>query len=320
MRVRVRPGTPVRAAFAALTCAAAVVSAAPESVHPGPAVRPALAAQATPRQAETPLRIEFTGDVGALYFTVAPGRGAEFEAAMLRASELLRASRTAVQREQAEGWRFFRETGAGTDTPARYILLLDPVVKGADYAMRAAAALADPEEARRLEEAYQFTQSGPVVQADYRVALSMRPESGATAPSQAARERTAAAVAGARAFTGDLGIQFNFVKAGKTDAFESAMTTVRGALAASPDPDRRRQAAGWRVLRQTAGEPAGQAVYLHLVDPVVEGADYTPSAIVAEAFDEEAVLAFTKEYSTVFARGVSLLSFALVKPGVVDFP
>ncbi len=320
MQVRVRPGTAVRAVLAALTCAAAVVSAAPEAVLPGPAVRPALAAQATPRQNETPVRIEFTGDVGALYFTVAPGRGAEFEAAMLRASELLRASRTAAQREQAEGWRFFKQTGAAPETPARYVLLLDPVVKGADYSMRAAAALTDPDDARRLEDAYRFTQSGPVVQADYRVLLSMRPEGDATASPQAARERTAAAGARARTFTGDLGIQFNFVKAAKTDAFESAMTTVRDALAASPDPDRRRQAAGWRVLRQTAGEPAGQAVYLHLVDPVVEGADYTPSAIVAEAFDQETVLAFTKEYSTVFARGVSLLSFALVKPGVVDFP
>jgi len=320
MLVRVRPGTAVRAVLAALTCAVAVVSAAPGAVLPRPAVRPALAGRATPLQPEAPVRIEFTGDVGALYFTVAPGRGAEFEAAMLRASELLRASRTAAQREQAAGWRFFTETGAGADTPARYLLLLDPVVKGADYSMRAAAALTDPEDARRLEDAYRFTQSGPVVQADYRVLLSMRPEGDAGAPPQAARERTAAAGGRARAFTGDLGIQFNFVKAGRADAFESAMTTVRGALAASPDPDRRRQAAGWRVLRQTAGEPAGQAVYLHLVDPVVEGADYTPSAIVAEAFDQETALAFTKEYSTVFARGVSLLSFALVKPGVVDFP
>ena len=320
MQVRVPPGTAVRAVLAALTCAAAVVSAAPEAALFGPAVQPALAAQATPRQMETPVRIEFTGDVGALYFTVAPGRGAEFEAAMLRASELLRASRTATQREQAEGWRFFKETGAGTDTPARYLLLLDPVVKSADYSMRAAAALTDPEEARRLEDAYRFTQSGPVVQADYLVLLSMRTESNGTPAPRSARGRGAAAGARARAFTGDLGIQFNFVKADKTEAFESAMTTVRGALAASPGPDRRRQAAGWRVLRQAAGEPAGQAVYLHLVDPVVEGADYTPSAIVAEAFDEEAVLAFTKEYSTVFAGGVSLLSFAQVKPGVVDFP
>ena len=320
MRVGVRPGTAVRAILVALTCAAAGASAAPAAAIPEPAARPVLRAQAMPRPVETQARIEFTGEVGALYFTVAAGRGAEFEAAMLRASELLRASRTATQREQAEGWRFFKETGAGTDAPARYLLLLDPVVKGADYSMRAAAALADPEDARRLEEAYQFTQSGPVVQADYRVLLSMRPESEGATSAQVSRERAAAAGARARAFTGDVGIQFNFVKADKTDAFESAMTTVRGALAASSDPDRRRQAAGWRVLRQAAGEPAGQAVYLHLVDPVVEGADYTPSAIVAEAFGQETALAFAKEYSTAFARGVSLLSFALVKPGVVDFP
>ena len=320
MRVRVRPRTAVRAILVALTFAASGVQSAPEAALPEPALRPVFPAQAVPLQTEAQARIEFTGEIGALYFTVAAGRGAEFEAAMLRASELLRGSRTATQREQAAGWRFFKETGAGTDAPARYFLLLDPVVKGADYSMRAAAALADPEDARRLEEAYRFTQSGPVVQADYRVLVSMRPESEFAASAQVPRERAVAAGASARVFTGDVGIQFNFVKADKTDAFESAMTTIRGALAASADPDRRRQAAGWRVLRQTAGEPAGQAVYLHLVDPVVEGADYTPSAIVAEAFDQETVLAFTKEYSTAFARGVSLLSFALVKPGVVDFP
>ncbi|HPK72860.1 MAG TPA: hypothetical protein PLN93_13040, partial [Vicinamibacterales bacterium] len=273
--------------------------------------------------------IEFSADIGAIYFSVGAAHAREFEAAMLRAAELLAESRVASQREQAAGWRLLRATEVADGAPLSYVLWCDPAVKGIDYSMRAVAALAEAGEARRLEDVVQLSQAGPAVQAEYRVVMAMRadasasPAAAAGAPGAADEPATQAPGSPAqrgRTFSGDVGVQFNFVKADHVEAFEASMTTLRGALAASTNPVRRAQADSWRVLRQTAGEPAGQAVYLYLVDPIVTGADYAPSAIVREALGPEEARAFAATYSTAFARGVSLLGFTLVKPGMVDSP
>ena len=115
----------------------------------------------------------------------------------------------------------------------------------------------------------------------------------------------------ARVFTGDVGILVNYVKSEKAADFEILIGKLKDALAKSERPDRRAQAAGWRVLKMTEPLPNGNVVYLFLLDPVAKDTDYSPSRILGEAFPEELADLF-KRYSDSFAGGVTLSNYKVI--------
>jgi hypothetical protein len=75
------------------------------------------------------------------------------------------------------------------------------------------------------------------------------------------------------------------VKAAATADYEAMIRVLQTALAASTDPGRRRQAAGWRVFKAAETDAKGQALYVHFVSPVVAATDYRPSAVLDELVD-----------------------------------
>jgi hypothetical protein len=80
----------------------------------------------------------------------------------------------------------------------------------------------------------------------------------------------------ALAFSSPAGLMFNQVKPDQTAAFEEGMAKLKEALAKSKDPKRQDQAKGWKVYK--AKEPmGGNVLYIFLMDPAVEGADYGSS-------------------------------------------
>jgi hypothetical protein len=131
------------------------------------------------------------------------------------------------------------------------------------------------------------------------------PQAPAAAPAQAAPPPQA------RVFTGDLGIMYNVIKPDKTADFEMVIGKLKDALAKSEKPDRKAQAAGWRVLKQADPLPNGNILYIFLIDPAVKDADYTVSRILNEVFPTEVQELF-KVYSACFAGGVTLANFQLV--------
>ena len=83
-------------------------------------------------------------------------------------------------------------------------------------------------------------------------------------------------------FNGDVGILTIAIKPDQTAAFEQLMGKVREALMKSEKPERKQQAAGWKVVKGATPMPDGNIVYMHLLDPVVKGADYGILAILYE--------------------------------------
>lgn len=75
------------------------------------------------------------------------------------------------------------------------------------------------------------------------------------------------------------------VKAAATADYEALIRELQAALAASSDPDRRRQAAGWRVFKAVEADAKGQALYVHLVSPALPAVDYRPSAVLDDLLD-----------------------------------
>jgi len=83
------------------------------------------------------------------------------------------------------------------------------------------------------------------------------------------------------------------------------MAKVSAALAASPDPARQRQAAGWKVMKIEKPLPDGNIAYVHVISPVIHEADYTVMQILYDAFPDERQ-ALYESYRDAFAANLSL--------------
>jgi hypothetical protein len=116
------------------------------------------------------------------------------------------------------------------------------------------------------------------------------------APAQAAP----AAAPSPFVFPGDAGVILNFVKADKTADFEMVLGKAKEALAKSEKPERKQQAAGWKVFKATEPGPGGAAIYVFVIDPTVKGAEYSVGNILVEGFGAEGQTLY-KTYSDAFA-------------------
>lgn len=102
----------------------------------------------------------------------------------------------------------------------------------------------------------------------------------AAAPAQAAGGQQApggqqAAGPAKTTYEGDAVIQAFSVNPDKTADYEKVMAQLKDALTKSTKPEAKQQAAGWKVYRNSTANPDGSIVYVHVIDPVVKGADYS---------------------------------------------
>jgi hypothetical protein len=89
-----------------------------------------------------------------------------------------------------------------------------------------------------------------------------------------------------REFNGDGGIILLYVEPDKTAQFEGAMQKVKEGLLKSEKPERKEQAASWKLYKAGAGA-AGQ-VYVMVIAPSVKKVDYAIGAILGETQPQEA--------------------------------
>lgn len=114
-----------------------------------------------------------------------------------------------------------------------------------------------------------------------------------------------------RVFAYDAGLVLNFVKPDKTADFEAIMGKLKEALQKSDKPERKQQAASWKVLKALEPGGNGSVLYVFVIDPAVKGADYTVSTILAEAFPTE-VQALYKQYAEAYASGQNFVNLSLI--------
>ena len=88
------------------------------------------------------------------------------------------------------------------------------------------------------------------------IILALAVAAGTAVPSYAQAPAAPAAPA-QRNFNGDGGLVLLYVKPDQTAAFETAMGRVKEALSKSEKPERKQQAAGWKLFKAGSG-PAGQ--------------------------------------------------------------
>lgn len=115
-------------------------------------------------------------------------------------------------------------------------------------------------------------------------------------------------------FDGDVALWTIAIRPDKTAEFETVMRKLRDGLLKSSRPERRQQAVGWKIVRLANPLPDGNVAYVHLVQPVVAGADYTIMQTLYEEFPEERQMLYDL-YRGAFAQNLSLATGRVV----VDF-
>jgi 23S rRNA G2069 N7-methylase RlmK/C1962 C5-methylase RlmI len=126
---------------------------------------------------------------------------------------------------------------------------------------------------------------------------------------QAAPAAQAAPVA--RVVASDAGLVLNSIKLDKMADFEAVVGKLKEALQKSGKPQRKAQAAAWRVYRAVEPGANGAILYVFEIDPAVHGADYTVSTILAEGFPGE-VQDLYKRYAETYASGRNVVNLTLV--------
>ena len=97
-------------------------------------------------------------------------------------------------------------------------------------------------------------------------------------------------------YSGDTGMMFNVIKASSAADFEMVLGKLKEALQKSDNPQRKQQAASWKIFKssdppQTMQCPDGTqcqtVMYIFLFENAVKGAEYDPVKILSEAFPTE---------------------------------
>ena len=100
-------------------------------------------------------------------------------------------------------------------------------------------------------------------------------------------------------FAGDGALLLNFIKADHVADYEMIVGKLKDALSKSEKPERKQQAANWKVFKAAEGGAGGAAIYVSIIYPSVKGADYTVTTILNEAFPAE-VQELYKKYADAF--------------------
>jgi hypothetical protein len=114
-------------------------------------------------------------------------------------------------------------------------------------------------------------------------------------------------------FEGDTALWTVAIKPDKTADFEKIVARLHEGLAKSDKPERKQQVAGWKVMKLAKPLPDGNIAYVHIINPVVPGADYTVMQALYEMYPEER-LALYELYRGAFAANLSLAVGNMVAP------
>jgi len=113
-------------------------------------------------------------------------------------------------------------------------------------------------------------------------------------------------------FSGDAGMVLNFIKADKVADFEMVVAKLKEALGKSAKPERKQQAASWKIFKAAEPGAGGSVLYVFVVDPSVKGADYSVANILAESFPVDQVNEIYKAYAGAYATGQNIVNLSLV--------
>jgi hypothetical protein len=117
-------------------------------------------------------------------------------------------------------------------------------------------------------------------------------------------------------YTGEVVLAAYVVNADKVGDYEKVLATLKDSLAKSMRPEAKQQAAGWKVIKNSAPQPDGSILYVHVISPVVPDADYSITNLVYEVVtDPNERIAFYNTYRAALKQAL----FVIQGPVTSDF-
>lgn len=129
---------------------------------------------------------------------------------------------------------------------------------------------------------------------------------GAAAPAVYAQDAPPAAPV--LALDGDVALITILIKPDKTADFEMVLNKLKEAMAKSEKPERKQQAAGWKIFKSSQAGPEKTVVYVMRIDPVIKGQEYDISRLIAEVFPVEVQEIFAKYKDAFAGRAITSLT------------
>jgi hypothetical protein len=117
-------------------------------------------------------------------------------------------------------------------------------------------------------------------------------------------------------YTGDLVVAAYTVNADKVGDYEKVIATLKDALSKSARPEAKEQLAGWKIIKNSAAQPDGSALYLHIIGPVVKDADYSVTNLVYETVTDPAA---RTDFYNLYRGALKQALFVIQGPLVSDF-
>ena len=88
-------------------------------------------------------------------------------------------------------------------------------------------------------------------------------------------------------YTGEVVLAAYTVNPGKEGDYEKVIATLKDSLMKSPRPEAKQQLAGWKIIKNSAAQPDGSSLYVHVITPVKD-ADYSITNLVYEVVKDPA--------------------------------
>jgi hypothetical protein len=146
-------------------------------------------------------------------------------------------------------------------------------------------------------------------------AMLMLPAFSLTGHAQEAAAAAQPAKPAAQTYSADSVIVMYAINPGKEADYEKVIATLRGALAKSTAPEAKQQLASWRVVRSEKPLTPDGTTYIHIISPVVKGADYSISNIVYAVSTDDEKRAFYDLYKGALKGALSQINAVDVAAG-----
>jgi hypothetical protein len=116
-------------------------------------------------------------------------------------------------------------------------------------------------------------------------------------------------------YSGDLVLAAYVINADKVADYEKVIATLKDSLAKSPRPEAKQQLAGWKVIKNSAAQPDGSILYVHVITPVPD-ADYSITNLVYEVVTDPAA---RTEFFNLYKGALKQALFVIQGPMTADF-
>ena len=117
-------------------------------------------------------------------------------------------------------------------------------------------------------------------------------------------------------YTGDVVLAAYVVNADKVADYEKVMATLKDALSKSARPEAKQQLAGWKVIKNSANQPDGSPLFVHIITPVVRDADYSITNLVYEVVKDPTE---QKAFYDLYRGALKQALFVIQGPMTADF-